>query len=161
VSHEDKVFMGNFIGVLAALVVIAVVFYFVAHLVTSDEESEGPDARMQSKIEENIKPVGEVNVGTVPAATTASAQPAAAAGPRSGEQIYNSYCMACHGTGMPGAPQLGDSAAWNDRASKGIDGLLSSATTGLNAMPPKGTCADCSQDELEGAIQYMLSEAGL
>ena len=37
----------------------------------------------------------------------------------------------------------------------GLDGLLAKAITGLNAMPPKGTCADCSDDELKGAIEKM------
>ncbi|HHH44754.1 MAG TPA: cytochrome c5 family protein [Gammaproteobacteria bacterium] len=114
---------------------------------------------MQSKIEENIRPVGQVNVGSVPAAS--SAAPAAAAAPRSGEQVYNSACMACHGTGVAGAPKVGDKAAWGPRAAKGIDGLVASATSGLNAMPPKGTCADCSADELKGAIEHMLSQSGL
>lgn len=157
-SHEDKVFFGNFIGVLAALVVIAVVFFFLADMVTDDlGSSPEQDARIQAKIEDNIKPVGEVNVGTAP---MASAAPAAAAGPRSGEDVYNAHCTACHGTGVAGAPKFGDSGAWGPRAAKGIDTLLSNATNGLNAMPPKGTCAACSADELKAAIEYMLTNSG-
>ena len=37
----------------------------------------------------------------------------------------------------------------------GLDGILAKAITGINAMPPKGTCADCSDDELKGAIKEM------
>ena len=155
-SHDDRVFMGNFIGVLVALVVLALVFYFIANFVTSDTDEEEANARMQAKIEENIKPVGQVNVGSAPAATDA----AAAAGPRPGDQIYNSACLACHSVGVAGAPKLGDNAAWADRASKGIDGLLATAISGINAMPPKGTCADCSDEELKAAIEYMLSQSG-
>jgi cytochrome c5 len=55
---------------------------------------------------------------------------------------------------------VGDSAAWGPRAAQGIDTLLTHATNGLNAMPPKGTCADCSGDELKNAIEYMLSQSG-
>ena len=158
-SHEDKVFFGNFIGVLAVLVVIAVVFFFLADTVTDDlGSSQETDALIQAKTEENIKPVGEVNVGTAPVASTAA--PVAAAGPRSGEDVYNAHCAACHGTGVAGAPKLGDSAAWAPRAAQGIDTLLSHATNGLNAMPPKGTCAACSADELQGAIEYILSKSG-
>jgi len=27
-------------------------------------------------------------------------------------------------------------------------------------MPAKGTCGDCSEDELKAAIEYMLSKSG-
>ena len=158
-SHEDRVFFGNFIGVLAVLVVIAFVFFFLADTVTDDlGTSHEENALMQAKTEENIKPVGEVNIGTAPAAP--SAAPVAAAGPRSGEEVYNAHCAACHGTGVAGAPKVGDAAAWAPRAAQGIDTLLSHATNGLNAMPPKGTCAACSEDELKGAIEHMLSNSG-
>ena len=50
-------------------------------------------------------------------------------------------------------------AAWAPRIAKGIDALLVSATNGLNAMPPKGLCMDCSEDELKGAIEYMISNS--
>ncbi|MGB5729137.1 MAG: c-type cytochrome [Thiogranum sp.] len=38
--------------------------------------------------------------------------------------------------------------------------MLATAVSGLNAMPPKGTCADCSDEELKAAIEYMLSQSG-
>ena len=66
-------------------------------------------------------------------------------------------CDACHGTGLLGAPKIGDAADWGKRAKEqgGVDGLLAKAITGINAMPPKGTCSDCSDDELKGAIEKM------
>lgn len=157
-SHEDKAFMSTFIGVLVGLVVLAVLFYAVANIVTSDLVDEDHDGRMQAKIEENIRPVGQVNVGSVPASAAAGAS--VAAEPRSGDAVYNSACAACHTSGVAGAPVLGDQAAWSARAAKGVDGLLSSAINGLNAMPPKGACATCSDDELKAAIEYMLSQSG-
>ena len=159
-SHEDKAVMSTFIGVLAGLVVIAVLFYAVANIVTSDLVNEDHDGRMQAKIEENIRPVGQVNVGSVPASAPAAAG-AAAAAPRSGDEVYNSACAACHASGVAGAPKLGDQGAWGVRASKGVDALLSSVVNGLNAMPPKGGCATCSDAELKGAIEHMLSQSGL
>jgi cytochrome c5 len=152
--------MSTFIGVLAGLVVIAVLFYAVANLVTSELVDEDHDGRMQAKIEENIRPVGQVNVGSVPASAPAAAG-AAAAAPRSGDEVYNSACAACHASGVAGAPKLGDQGAWGVRASKGVDALLSSVVNGLNAMPPKGGCATCSDAELKGAIEHMLSQSGL
>ncbi len=85
--------------------------------------------------------------------------PAAAMAERSGEEIYNTKCSVCHAAGIAGAPKFGDAAAWAPRAEKGIDGLLATAITGLNAMPPKGTCMDCSDSELKAGIQYMLDAA--
>ena len=109
-SHEDRVFFGNFVGVLAVLVVIAFIFFFLADLATDGlDDTPESNARQQRKIEENIRPVGQVNVGSVPATAAA---PAAAAGPRSGDAVYNASCLACHSTGAAGAPKLGDSGAW-------------------------------------------------
>ena len=158
-SHEDRVFFGNFVGVLSVLVVIALVFFFLADMVT-DALAPGDeiDAMQQAKIEENIMPVGQVNIGSAPAMSAAA--PAASAEPRSGDAVYNAVCIACHGTGAAGAPKVGDSGAWAPRAAQGIDTLLTHATNGLNAMPPKGTCGDCSEDELKAAIEYMLSQSG-
>jgi cytochrome c5 len=74
--------------------------------------------------------------------------------------VYNASCLACHSTGVAGAPKVGDQASWAPRAAKGLDSLLATAVSGLNAMPPKGTCADCSDEELKAAIEYMLSQSG-
>jgi cytochrome c5 len=41
-----------------------------------------------------------------------------------------------------------------------MDTLLSNAINGINAMPAKGTCAACSDDELKAAIEYILSQSG-
>ena len=158
-SHQDKALVTSFMWVFAILIVAAIGFYFVANFVTTGSEPEGPNDRMKAKVEENIQPVGQVNIGSVPAASASGAAPAAAA--RSGEQVYNSACMACHSTGVAGAPKVGDKAAWETRAQKGIDGLLTTAISGINAMPPKGTCADCSDDELKAAIQHMLTQTGI
>ena len=156
-SHEDKAFFGSFIGVLAALVVVAFIFYFIADIVSSGSDDEEANARLQAKIEDNIRPVGKVHVGSAPAA---GAQATAAAQARSGEQVYNTACMACHSVGVAGAPKTGDKAAWSARVDKGIDGLLATAISGINAMPPKGTCGDCSDAELKAAIEYILTQSG-
>ena len=102
------------------------------------------------KIRERIKPVGEVCVGA-----ECGGAVVAASGPRSGEEVYNTACAACHGAGILGAPKNGDKAAWDDRLSKGMDQTLANAINGINAMPPKGNCATCSDDEILGAINYM------
>ncbi|GGB98771.1 hypothetical protein GCM10011352_26140 [Marinobacterium zhoushanense] len=93
------------------------------------------------------------------AAAAALLAPAAAMAERTGEELYNTKCSVCHAAGIAGAPIVGDAAAWAPRAEKGIDGLLASAKSGLNAMPPMGTCMDCSDDELKSVIQYMLDNS--
>lgn len=108
-------------------------------------------------IAERIKPVGSVCVEGDDSCGGASAAPVAAGGARSGEDIYNGKCAACHGSGVLGAPKFGTSEMTERLDAKGMETLLNHAINGFNAMPPKGTCADCSDDEIKSAIEYMLS----
>ena len=84
---------------------------------------------------------------------------AVSTGPRSGEQVYNTACAACHGAGVAGAPKLADKAAWAPRIKQGNDALWASLTNGKNAMPPKGMCMDCSEDELKAVLAYITDAA--
>lgn len=78
----------------------------------------------------------------------------------SGQAIYDQYCVICHRDGLAGAPKFQDKSDWQARlANKKIDELLASVKTGLNAMPAKGTCMDCSDDDLKSAIEYMLPKS--
>ncbi|MFN2337928.1 MAG: cytochrome c5 family protein [Gammaproteobacteria bacterium] len=155
-SQQDRTFMTTFVGILAALVVIAFAFYFIARGVTGGgEEANGPDPRMEAKILENIAPVENIRVGG------SAAQDAAPRAARSGSDVYAAACIACHAAGAAGAPKTGDQAAWAPRAAQGMDTLMSHTLNGLNAMPPKGTCADCSEEELRNAVQHLLKEAGV
>ncbi|MDP5143596.1 c-type cytochrome [Rheinheimera baltica] len=96
-----------------------------------------------------LSPVGQVYVaGAVAAADTA------ASGPRSGEKVYQTACFACHGTGALDAPKKGD-AAWKTRIDQGFDVMLKHAIEGIRNMPARGTCADCSDDEIAAAIKFM------
>ena len=81
---------------------------------------------------------------------------AVATGPMTGDQVYNQYCFACHATGVSGAPTYGNAEQWAPRAAKGIDELVRSSINGLNAMPPKGTCVNCSDDDIKAGVQYLL-----
>ena len=75
---------------------------------------------------------------------------------KSGESIYQKNCLGCHASGAAGAPKMGDSAAWTARLEKGMDMLVANAVNGIGGMPPKGLCMDCSEDDIESAVQYML-----
>jgi len=74
--------------------------------------------------------------------------------------LYEGACMACHASGVAGAPKTGDSAAWKPRLGNGIDGLLSTAISGKGAMPPKGG-STYSDEQLRSIIEFILTESGL
>ena len=75
---------------------------------------------------------------------------------RSGEAIYLQHCAVCHDNGVAGAQLLGDTVAWQALESKGLDALLESTKVSITAMPPMGTCMDCSDKELKNTLQYMI-----
>lgn len=100
-------------------------------------------------IKSRIQPLGKVHVAGAKAET-------ASTGPRSGELIYNKTCVACHSVGVLGAPKLHDAADWAPRISQGFDTMWQHAIKGFNAMPPKGTCSDCTDDEIKATIEYMI-----
>jgi cytochrome c5 len=63
----------------------------------------------------------------------------------------------CHGTGVGGAPKIGDRAAWTQRVKQGLDVVVRSAIHGHGAMPPRGGMADLTDAEMRSAIVYMFS----
>jgi cytochrome c5 len=152
---QDKEFWGTFIAVMAGLAILAVVLIFTAISLTSDVSEYKPE----EIVLENIRPVGEVYVAGESEPVTEEMAAAETAGPKSGEEVYNGNCAACHGTGAAGAPKIGDAAAWTPRIAKGMDTLLANAISGLNAMPPKGLCMACSDEELSAAIEYMVGKS--
>jgi cytochrome c5 len=79
-----------------------------------------------------------------------------AAAPRSGAEIYRDYCAACHSGGSQGAPVANDADEWKPRLEKGFDELFQNTKLGVDGMPPKGVCMDCSDLELKAAIEEML-----
>ena len=114
-------------------------------------------AATNDDIAKRLEPVGQVCIqgkACPGMEVTASAGGGAAKTP---DDIIAKHCNACHGAGLLGAPKIGDTAAWKDRADHqgGLDDILAKAITGINAMPPKGTCADCSDEDLKGAIKKM------
>jgi cytochrome c5 len=58
-----------------------------------------------------------------------------------------------------GAPISGDIAAWASRLEKGVETVYANAINGINAMPARGTCMDCSDDEVIAAIDYILDNS--
>ena len=89
--------------------------------------------------------------------SVASAGAAKAA--RTGKQVYESVCIACHGTGAAGAPKFGDKVWLELEKKEGMKELVKDAIKGERAMPPKGGCTDCSEEEIRSAVQHMIDSA--
>jgi cytochrome c5 len=126
---------------------------FIAVLVASCCFIAGSFAQEDhSELLKRIKPVGQVQIaGAAPAGAAANA------GPRSGEDIYNTSCVACHGSGVLGAPKLHVAGDWQPRIDeKGLDQVWKNAVNGIGAMPPMGTCGSCSDDDIKAAVDYMI-----
>jgi cytochrome c5 len=79
---------------------------------------------------------------------------------RSGKQVVESVCSACHATGANGAPKIGDKHAWAKRASRGLTGLTQNAIKGIRKMPAHGGNTNVSDFEIERAITYMVNKSG-
>ena len=157
---QDKEFFSTFFIIMGGLAVFAIILVIIATNLTSDVTEYKPE----EVVVENIKPVGEVYIAgesePEPApAPVAAASATDAGGAKSGEAIYKTNCLACHGTGAAGAPKLGDAAAWAPRIAAGMDTLMANASNGLKAMPPKGLCMTCSDEELRGAVEYMVNNS--
>jgi len=164
VSKADDIFWREFGVVLGALVLFTVIVFITARAIganTFEEMQNSPKAVL-----ERIQPFGQVRIGKPDEAVAAApaAEPAASAASgeaKSGEQVFNAACTACHSTGVAGAPKIGDKAAWESRVGQGMDNLVASAIKGKGAMPPKGGNTSLSDAEVKAAIEYMLGKTGI
>ncbi len=135
---------------------------------------------------DNIRPVGQVCLAGQPCVGTTGAtgaavanEPAAPATPAPAAAevvaepaatetaavvafdaagVYQMNCFACHGSDALGAPQPGDAAAWEERMAKGMDAVMANVINGVNAMPARGICMSCSDEELRAVVDYMLAQ---
>jgi len=134
-----------------------IVFSFIAVLLAASAFAVDLTDSQRAEIEARIAPVGESCMQGDNSCGGAAAA-VASSGPRSGEDVYNAACMACHSTGAGGAPKVGDVAAWAERIAKGNDALYSSGVNGVagTGMMAKGGCMNCSDEEVHAAVDYMV-----
>lgn len=153
---ESRHFGVSVLGFVVVALLIIVIYKATGTLVGGAVGDMSPEA-----VAERIAPVAQLNTGEAiaPTAQAAAAPAAGASAPRAGEAVYNAACVACHATGVAGAPKFGNATDWAPRIDKGVDALLSSVVNGLNAMPPRGTCGNCSDAELRNAVEYMVSNS--
>lgn len=97
---------------------------------------------------------------TVAALAAALAGAPAATAQRSGKEVVESACAACHARGEQGAPKLGDNKAWRKRSVQGLRSLTQSALKGIRNIPAHAGNAQASDLEIARAIAYMVNQAG-
>ncbi len=73
--------------------------------------------------------------------------------------LYIQSCYGCHSSGAAGAPRSGNTEQWAPRMQKGLDTLLANTKNGLNSMPPRGMCMNCSDDDYRALILFLSGEA--
>lgn len=118
------------------------------------------DDAARDAMAERLAPVGSLclegqDCGSA-AMAAAGGDGGGASGGADGEAVYGSICMACHDTGVAGAPKRGDEAAWAERTTKGFDTLLDHALNGFNAMPARGGNPNLSDEEVHAAVAYLV-----
>ena len=176
-AEDDRKFFDTFMLVLGILVLISVGIYVLASAMADRTQAAQirQDPAFQQRIEERIKPVGQVAIagqdnaglrdpgGAAPApggAASAAAAPSTA--DLDGEGVYKLACTACHGAGIAGAPKTGDADAWGQRLDKGMDMLVTHAIEGFQGdagyMPPRGGNSSLSDEQVRDAVQYMVDQ---
>jgi cytochrome c5 len=137
-------------AVVASFVVpIIGIILLVNYVAMGDKTGAGTEAMEAEAVAKRIAPVGRVELKD---ASDAAAM-------KTGEQVYQTACGACHGSGAAGAPKLGDAGAWAARIKTGYDALLNSALKGKGAMGAQGG-GDYSDTEIGRAVVYMANQAG-
>jgi cytochrome c5 len=167
--NRDQKFFDMYTLVIGVLAFVMLGLYVLADKmsdVTQDIYTSTGDEYLAS-VAERLGPAGEVYLPG-DEADASKLQVAAAAQPDpvetvlTGPQVFNEACIACHGSGIGGAPTLADTDNWAPRIEQGMDILRSHAIDGYTGsagyMPPKGARLDLSDDEIHGAIDYMLSQ---
>lgn len=159
-ERHDQHFYDTFMLVLGILVAFAIGMYYLANHIAdaNPASSEKGSVTEEQLIDQRLAPVGDTQVSGN-AATQMSATATAAASPaKTGKEIWEGTCAACHGTGALGAPKIGDKAAWAPRIAKGLKVLEDHALHGFNQMPAKGGNTALSDAEVIKALQYMVDQ---
>jgi cytochrome c5 len=157
-EQHDKSFVSTFLVILGFLGAFTLTIWTLAHFIGHAQYDEH-DGDAKARVEERIKPVGQVITDAKQLLAAAPAAPARA--PMKGDEVVTKVCGACHGAGVLGAPKIGDKGEWGKRKAAGFDALLASSKNGKNQMPPRGGDPSLSDDELKDAIQHMLKQSGL
>ncbi|MFC4296687.1 c-type cytochrome [Castellaniella hirudinis] len=136
--------------ILAFLIPIAVIILLVNLVGSSIRTGAGSDSQSEEAIARRIQPVAGFKLVDADAPKVF----------KTGEQVFQSTCSACHGTGVAGAPKFGDKDAWAKFIKQGYEDLVKNAIHGIGAMPPKGGNASLDDFEVARAVVYMTNQSG-
>ena len=136
--------------VLAFLVPIIVIVMLVNLVSYSDVTGSGSNAQTSEAIASRIKPIADFKLVDANAPKVF----------KTGQQVFETTCTACHTAGVAGAPKFGDKAAWAPFIKTGYDSMVKVALHGKGAMPAKGGNPSLSDYEVERALVYMANKAG-
>jgi cytochrome c5 len=101
--------------------------------------------------------IGLILVAAPLAAATALA---AFPGDRTGKEVVDNVCATCHGSGVNGAPRIGDAKAWEARSKRGLSSLTATALEGVRKMPAHGGSMSLNDTEIKRAITHMVNQSG-
>lgn len=169
-SKQDSHFINVFGLVLGILIAIAIVLFGVARAVgnsTQRKDVQQEDLYVQA-VEQRVAPPVRIAVAGADNSALAIEAPAASAAPAmsvpaDGAALYDAACHTCHGSGIAGAPKLGDAAAWAPRIAQGTATLYKHAIEGFTGqhgvMPPKGGRTDLPDSLIEQGVDYMVEHS--
>jgi cytochrome c5 len=136
--------------VIASFVLpVIVIILLVNYVAMGDKPAAGTQALDAEAVAKRIAPVARVELKD--AADVASL--------KTGQQVYQTVCTACHSIGAAGSPKTGDAAAWAPRIKTGYESLLNSALKGKGAMGAQGG-GDYSDYEVARAVVYLANQGG-
>lgn len=170
-SNQDDHFFNMFSIVIGSLVTIALVLFGIARSVGTpfEEARAAADPTIAAGVAQNVAPIGRLalagrdNSAIAIQARGSGAAPAALPVPKSGEETFQTVCSACHGTGVGGAPRVGDHAAWGPRIGQGKAALYEHALKGFTGkagvMLSKGGRADLPDDLVKETVDYMVKKS--
>ena len=136
--------------VLAFLVPIVLIVMLSQLVTTGSNAGKTNPALTDEAVAARLKPIGQVEV-TDP--NTPKAE-------KSGKEIADAVCGACHVTGALNAPKVGDKTAWAPHLGAGLEQLTQNAIKGVRQMPPRGGSPDLSDLEIARAVAYMANQSG-
>ncbi|GAB6847181.1 c-type cytochrome [Paraburkholderia kururiensis] len=136
-------------GFAIPVIVIVLLAYYVDN---STRTGAGTDELSDAAVARRVAPIAQLNLRDANAPHVY----------KTGEQVYQAVCSACHAAGAAGAPKFGNSGDWGPRISQGFDTLWHNALNGKNAMPPRGGTSpdDYSDYEIGLAVAYMANHGG-
>ena len=137
-------------AVVASFVVPVVVIILLTNFVDFGAKSgAGSEGMSAEAVARRIQPVGTIEIRDASSAGVL----------KTGEQVFQAQCTACHTAGVAGAPKVGDEPAWAPRIKTGYEALLNSALKGKGAMTPQGT-GEFGPVEIGRAVVYMANKSG-